>query len=410
MIQTLPCPPDYARLCAEGWDTVQEAFCHKPSHEWGLELESAKLAAKSVRDDLSGIVPLQVGPELMHMHATGAKGGFSYRLEGPDFLLMIGSPRREWTISVRYLSAGLWAHGLVALRERVFAALDGYTTRDTIDCVRVSRADWCFDFFSPDFSREFSPGLYGNVVAHSSVKSSERMVQSEHRCADCGSHNIVRAGDDHKQVSEEWMRAGHGETLTTGAKDSLQIQLYDKTKEITDVSGKEWLYEVWRRNLGSDPWPDGEKPRNVWRLELRWASDYLKQRNLRRPFEVTEALPALIAEAVVKRRLAVPNGDGNRSRWPMHPLWSEALRNSGADFMAPLGRRVTGARSALLGRARKQIAGSVISAVVLDAGGFDLALVDDLWTEVQSILAKDPRREKKVDAAMDRYSNVEVAR
>lgn len=387
MVEFSRCPPEYAQMCGEGWDTVQEALRLKPTHEFCNTLEAAKQSAILVRDDLSGIVPFQMGKEELFLHATGAKGGFRWRLAGPDFLLMIGSPKREWTISVRYLSAGLWAHGWEALRARVFSAFDAYTTCDEPgDAVRVSRADWCFDYYSPAFSSEFVPGIAGNVVAHGGVKTAER-----------GSY-------------ETYQRAGRGETLTIGSKDSLQVQLYDKTKEITDVSGKEWLYEVWKKSLGCNPWGD-DKPRDVWRLELRWAADYLKERNLRCPWQITASLPMLIAESVVKRRLTVPNPmDQNRSRWPLHPLWSEAFRKAGANRLVPLGRLVTGRRSALLHRARAQIAGSLRAAIVLDQGGFDVQSLEDLWTDVNTILASDPKHGKKVDAAMDRYSKVEFAK
>lgn len=403
-----PCPPAYAMLCAEGWDTVQEAISHKLAHGFDKLLGAAKAAAVDVRDDLSGTVPLQLGPEEFQMHATGAKGGFRYRLSNADYLLMIGSPEREWTISVRYLSAGLWAHGVDELRARVFRALEPYTEQRSLDCVRVSRADWAFDFWSPSLRAEFRPGMYGNIVAHGAVKSTEKMTDVL-RCRCCGSNDIERLVSKSKELNEEWQRAGQGETLTTGAKDALQLQLYDKTREITDVSGKEWLYDLWIARLGFDPWA-GEKPRDVFRLELRWASDYLKERNLRRPFEVTAALAPLIIESVVKRRLTVPTGDSNRSRWPLHPIWSEAMRIAGARYMVPIGRRVTGARAALVSRARSQIAGAIRSAVVLKNETFDMQMVDDLWTEVLSVLSADPEHEKKVDAALDRYSTVDAAR
>src|SRR5579871_4635492 len=139
-LRFMPCEASYAVLVAQGWDSVQEAMKLSPKQEFTDVLDKAKARAADVQDDLEGIVPVDLGSEQINCHATGSKGGFAHRLSNEDFIVMVGSPRREWTISVRYLSAGLWAHGLTALRERVFRLLAPHVFQDTLDCVRVSRA------------------------------------------------------------------------------------------------------------------------------------------------------------------------------------------------------------------------------------------------------------------------------
>ncbi len=381
-----PCPPEYAVVVAEGWDTVQEALALSPTLEFVDLLEMARKRAIEVQDDLEGVVPVELNGQPFRVHATGAKGGFRWRFENDDYVVMVGSPRRDWTISVRYLSAGLWEHGLLALREHCFRALAGYVTQTTLDCVRVSRADWAFDFYAPAFSAEFVPGTAGNVVCQGGVKIHE-----------VGAYETWSSG------------AGRGETLTIGSKATLQVQLYDKSKEITDVSGKEWMVAIWREALGRDPW-GFEPARDVYRLECRFASEFLKERNFRRPFEVVEALPLLLAEALVKRRLAVPDGDSNRSRWPMHPLWSEAYRRRGATYMAAIGRKVTGRRAALLEAAARQIAGAIRSATVLAENDYDPVSAKELVDDAMSRIERDPKHAKKVDRAFDRYTDVDDAR
>jgi hypothetical protein len=389
-------PDAYAHLAAQGWDTVQEALALKPSPLFIDILEVGQRQAREARDDLEGVSLIQLGDHTFKSHATGARGGFRWRIADDDVLLMIASPKREWTISARYLSAGLWEHGLSALRERIFRALRPYTSQASDDCVRVSRADWCFDFYSPTFSREFDPGIARNVVCHSSAKAEE-----------CGSYDL-------------WARNGRGETLTIGSKTGLQVQLYDKTKEITDASGKTWLYPVWRAGLGFDPWCDGgnadnagngNRPRDMWRLECRFSGEYLKDRNVRRPHELVEGRDRLISEALFSRRLTVPQaGDSNRRRWPLHPIFTMAWHARGAEDMLPLGRKVTGRRDALKDRAEKQIRGAIRSATILEFGSYDDLKAKALASRAALFVTADPQHDRKAAAAMDRYSDVEDAR
>jgi hypothetical protein len=393
-----PCPPDYARPLIQGLDSVQEALDLSPSDQFCALLKSSQEAAKALRTNDEGMVTISLGPETFNAHATGAKGGFRWRLDNDDFMLLIGSPLREWTISVRYLSAGLWEHGLEALRARAFEALRPYTKQLDHDCIRVSRADYCFDFYSPAFTKEFVPGLARALVCHSSTKAEER-----------GSYGI-------------WARGGHGETLTAGSKSAQQVQLYNKTLEIDEASGKTWLYALWVMALdGEWPWPT-ERPSDVWRLECRWMGKFLKERNIRRPHEFKASLPDLIAESLYTRRLGVPPvetcahcgsekiTDENRWRWPVHPIWSEAIRLRASESMVPVGRMVTGRRAALVDRAQAALAGSLHSLVVLKHKGFR---EDRVFPEFQKIYLRmrdDPNFLKKDALALARYRKVDDAR
>ncbi len=381
-----PLNPNYARLAATGWDTVQEALDLILSPAFVALLESAQEAAKAQSENQDGVAIIDLAGERLKVHASGARGGFRWRLECDDFLLLVGSPKREWTISVRYTSAGLWEHGVAALRKRVFNALRPYTVMRTPDCIRVTRADWCFDFYSPHFTKEFGPGLVTQTVCHSSTKSRER-----------GSYDVHG-------------RAGVGETLTVGSKAGLEVQVYDKVREITEQSGKTWLWALWAQNLGEAPWGNG-KARDVWRLEIRLSKAFLKERNVRRPHELEATREMLIAEALFTRRLAVASKtDLNHWRWPLHPLWSAAYRARGANEMLPLGRKVTGRRDSLSARLVKQIAGSLRSAVVLGHGDFDVEKAQALVVQARCAMMEDPKHIAKVSAAQDRYSDVEDAR
>ncbi len=199
-----------------------------------------------------------------------------------------------------------------------------------------------------------------------------------------------------------------GETLTIGKKTGVQLQLYNKTKEISDMSGKTWMYEVWVEAMDGE-WPWQDKPTDVWRLEVRFSGNFLKDRNIRRPSEVDEHLPALITEALLNRRLTVPSGDSNPRRWPLHPLWERALREFSADKVLPIGRQVTGRREALVANATGQIAGALRAATVLAFKDYSDTGRDDLVRKALARLENDSDHHKKIVAAQARYVTVDEA-
>lgn len=383
-----PCNGGYASLVASGFDSVQEAFALTPTPAFVKILEESQEAARELRDDLEATIEVEVGSEKFQAHATGAKGGFRWRLENDDFMILIGSPRRDWTISVRYLSAGIWEHGLQALQQRALEALHWHTEKlNGFDFIRTSRVDYCFDFYSPQFTKEFDPGLSKSVVVHSSAKAHE-----------AGSYNL-------------WARGGRGETLTIGSKALCQVQVYDKTLEIDEVSGKTWMHDLWRLGDRDKILPADAKLSDMWRLECRFAGEFLKQRNLRRPNEVLDAMPKLIGEALYKRRLCVPSAsDDNRWRWPVHPLWSEAIRCRADEMMLPIGKRVTGRRVALVQQAEAAIGGSIASALILQDGEYTDLEFHRFVERCRARVQADPNRARKEMAARMRYSLVDQAR
>lgn len=389
-----PCPPEVARFAVQGWDSVQEAIRDVPTPAFCDLLKATQEAARDAQDDLEGVVSFELMGYRFNAHATGARGGFKWRISNDDVMVMIGSREREWTITVRYLSAGLWEHGLEALRARTLDTLAPYVTRQTDDRIRVTRADWCFDFYAPAVLNSFTPDLVRGMVCHSSTKAQA-----------AGSTFAAVANDKYAA----WSRGPKVETLTIGSKSALQVQLYDKSLEIDEASGKTWLYEVWERALGDAPWRNA-RPSGICRLECRFAGEFLKMRNVRRPDELVAALPALIAEALFTRRLTIPQGIKHRERWPLHPIWSEAYRQTGAPAMLPIGYKVTGRRDELRKRALKQLAGSLRSLGVLDKGGYNSEQVLKLAHEAFDLIERDPEHTRKVYAAIDRYRDVDEAR
>lgn len=377
-------PEGYAQLVGHGFDSWQESAAVSLSQSLVERLEDAQAEARSVHaatgDDLG--VPLQLGQEVLHVRPFGAKGGVRWVLSGPDFMLLIRSPKLEYSVTMRYLAAGLWQYGVEALRARVLAALEAVKHGFEPGSVRVSRADFAFDFYSPAFTGEFTPGLAGNVVVHSSTKVREKLL--------AGSYS----------------RGGMGETLSIGSKAGLEVEVYDKTKEIREASGKDWMQTIWAECL------EGEVVENdVWRLEVRMGKEFLRERQVWLPQHVEDCLPELLAEALFMRRLTVPRrGDSNRARWPLHPLWTLAYLARGAGHMRPLGKQITMRRSQLERLIGKQLSGTLIAAGVLTHGSAEKLQIERIAEHAVSYALADSQRETKIERAKERYRFVTEAR
>ncbi len=370
----------YASLLAQGFDSYQEAINLKVPPAIIEQFEQWQEQAKALDTRAGQAVSVRLGDEDLQVWPCGSKGGVRWVLESDDFMLFWRAPEHDWCLSVRYLSAGIWEHGIRALRDRVRALLMAIgCVINKIDGERVSRADWAFDIYSPEFSEDMKPNLIAQVVCHSSVK-------------------VAQIGN-----------AERLETLTLGLNRSgLQIQIYDKTREITEASGKSWMIDLWIRN--------GWEPRygeiaNVWRLEIRMGGDWLKDRQTNTPEQLHTHLEKLIAEALLTHRLTQPDQcDSNRRRWPLHPLYAVAYRAISAKAMMPLGRYVSGVRSVLFDRLKRQVAGTLRSGLVLNNGTISEADAEKLASETVKLMLTDREGERKAEAARERYKFVEEAK
>jgi hypothetical protein len=81
------------------------------------------------------------------------------------------------------------------------------------------------------------------------------------------------------------------------------------------VSRKDWMQEVW----ASNGW-DGES--RVTRVEFRYKRVCLREMGVEEAYAFLDQLPALWAYSTKQwLRHTIPNGDPNRARWPISPLW-----------------------------------------------------------------------------------------
>jgi len=381
----------YATLLCDNFDWWQEALNVTLPHDLYERMAAAKAHAIELDDRRKATVKFSMGNEDFQMSATGSRGK-EYLLTNDDIRIEIGSPNIEWSFTWRATAAGLWEYGVHALRDRVYMMLRKALIaplRPDERWVSLSRVDYAFDLWSPSFTQEMTPDIVNTLVTPAAVKWRADVWGNSSRPAD----SEVKA-----------------QTITFGSKKGCQVQIYDKTAEIVEASGKEWMLEIWGEQGGY--WPV-DKPKDVWRLEVRMAGDWLKDRTEKDPEKFFEYQWQLIADALFNRRLTVSNSnDQNRWRWPLHPLYSlviDAIDNP-QEFV-PVGRKVTGRRDQLQNILVTNAAGTLRSALVLK-GHEDITeeLATELATEIVARMFADKSHNEKIEKAENRYELVEEAR
>lgn len=383
---------DYATFLCCNHDWYQEAL--NVAYPVGLfdRMEEAKQKAAELDDRGKATYPIEIGGETFQIQPSGAKGGKKYIMSNDDLHLTFSSPNKEWSMTWRATAAGLWEYGVHALRDRIYDMLDMAKVipfRPGERWVSLTRVDFAFDIYSPAFKHEMTPSIANNFICPNKVKWKYN-----------GYGNSSRPHQNDTQL----------QTITIGSRASCEVQIYNKTDEIIEASGKDWMFEIWGQQGGY--WPSDE-PEDVWRLEVRMTSDWLKERQVKDPDLYFMQEAELIADVLFNRRLTLPQAsDSNRHRWPLHPLYSLAIEEIGnpKEFL-PVGRKVTGRRQELVAQQEVIIAGSIRSIMVLDIGSnFTEEQIDDCLARLREIMLTDKKHDKKIERAEYRYSDVEEAR
>ena len=365
----------YFKFLWQGYDSVQECFNVRLNTDFVEQLEKKSAEAKEARHPVT--LPFHLGKIEFQVCDHAAKG-FRYLVQNDDFIFMISNPENEWSVSVRYLSAGLCEWEIDVLRASVRNILSYISQPVGDDWQRLSRVDVAADFYSKRFSECLRPSILDGLVVPSRCK--------------------VRQDE----MLSMYILEGRFDTLTIGTKNSLQLQIYDKAKEIRQASGKTYFYKLWGM----------EAKKDVYRFEIRFFSEFLRNRSILTFEQFEEYRNELISEAMNIRRLTVPNPqDRNRSRWAYHPLYTFVRRCFCCErFGVATGRYVTGKRSELSEKGIKRIAGDVLSLSVLrNRGIYDEHSVLVLMRLVLRTLEDDKKRPEKVERSRERYKFVDEA-
>lgn len=374
-----------AQILTHNWDYIQESFCLGVPELLQKKLDSWKKIAKEKYDNDVGYTVF-FGGEQMQINGSGVRGK-SWVLKNDDFIIMIGAGNKDWKVSVRYLAGGLWEYSLLSMKDRILKCLlsemhpQGITqevnSNDPQSWQRLSRADYAFDFYSPSFTAEMQNRQfnYNTLVMPARVKGD--IVFSSTRI----------------------------ETITIGLRaiKNLQIQIYDKSLELTAIKGKEWMFKIYEEE-GYHP-PDELKHKHIWRVEIRIGKEFLKNHGGATLQYLLENLQSFLITALKDRRLIIDNGEKNKARDAQnHYLWDAVEKeiNSAGNYMAR-GRFSSMRPEAKAEMLEKGIAGSLRSLQVLKTNDYHYSDSVILAQDCALTAEKDPENDKKIQKAKEKY-------
>jgi len=215
--------------------------------------------------------PLILGGVPFLLMPYGTRSGYPFLLTSEDFNLQCGEFNAP-SFFVGFPSQALWRESAHLLHDKFlkWAASVGLVPQRP---ERVSRVDFSFDYDLPVMDFEL-----GDFVS---------------RC----------------NKDSQYRENGKVQTYTIGRGDLL-LRVYDKVAEVEQQSNKVWFFLLW----GQD--------RNVWRIEWQVRKAILRQFSICTFADLQKIQGDLLRYLCEEHTtVRIPNGDENRSRWPVHPLW-----------------------------------------------------------------------------------------
>ncbi|MBF0355397.1 MAG: hypothetical protein HQL43_09200 [Alphaproteobacteria bacterium] len=294
-----------AKLIYSNFDGLDVSFQGALPRNILGHLEDTREAAKRNRGDYpllvgdadSGYLCLMVGE-------SGSRGGYAYRFDtgqdGATWFVANSEDPERWNIRASAHSLALALHGYQGVKAQMLNLLAQLgaigpkwdeARQLMLPMERISRIDFCCDFHVESLSPSAD-----DFVAHA------RHTRREHR----------------EQLDADVTAQGNRvQSIRVGEMPNRQVAIYNKTKEIV-VHGKSYWWDNW----GIDPKSfSGE----IWRVEPRAGKKELDFWNLK-SFADFEAKAGDVMLGILGAiRYTVPNGDTNRSRWPLHPIWQASI-------------------------------------------------------------------------------------
>lgn len=260
------------RCVLQGLDTLQIAYYLEARPGGGFPYESLLVTKERLRANRQRQgATVELNGWEFSLRPYGSSSGYPLVLENRDYTLEFGEFNNP-SFFVTFRSEALWRAGAEALHREFEAWAVGAGLR-FVQAESVSRVDFAFDYLLPsvDFNVE-------SVVSKSAKDSTHR-------------------------------QDGGLQTLTFGRGD-IVLRIYDKVAEIEQQSAKVWLFDLW-----------GVREK-VWRIEWQARKAILRRFGIRTLQDLFDSQGDVLRYLVTEHdSLRLPAGVGNRSRWPLHPLW-----------------------------------------------------------------------------------------
>jgi hypothetical protein len=255
-----------------GHDTVECAYYLRSLGECGIDFERLTALREELRQaKVREPAVVRLGNESFLLHPYGSASGYPLVMSNSEYQIQFGELNNP-SFFVKFLSAALWRDSALGLHARFleWAASVGLAP---VQAETLSRVDWSFDYYLPEI--DFDEDAFVSLSVKDAIHREARKAQ----------------------------------TFSFGTGDVV-LRVYDKVAEILQESGKTWFFKLWGRS---------EK---VWRIEFQARKAMLRRFGVRTFTDLAERQGDVLRYLAGEHdSLRLPNGDGNRSRWPLHPLW-----------------------------------------------------------------------------------------
>jgi hypothetical protein len=275
-------PGGTVKIVRQGIDSLYLSYPGKISLEIDLKLKTLKELAQSEIPLDQALAFYEIGA---HQYEVMGKGSqyYPYVLRDKAHYLKVSSfkskqmPLAYIQIDSQWL-AGKGINPAVTELDDIVAELG-----QVEDVAQISRADLYVDFVADCDIEAFQPGQFVSRAKRISTHTMERVFTG---------YSIGLGGD-------------------------ISARLYDKTREIADVSHKDYLFPLWQ----AQGWEQGE---TVYRLEFQLERTTLKSHDIMTVPELMRSLGQLWRYATLNwLKLTIPSQtDTTKSRWPLHSLWA----------------------------------------------------------------------------------------
>lgn len=262
------------RLLLSGLDTVECAYYLREGLGCGFDFAGLANQREAMRaSKRREPVVVSIGGKDFLLGRGGTASGYPLVLNNPEQTIQCGEFNNP-SFFVTYRSDALWHKGAKTLHDEFKAWAHGlrfnYGRGEGL-----SRVDFAFDFHLPMI--DFDEDCFVTMASKDAQHRKDRVVQT--------------------------FRFGEGDVV---------LRVYDKSAEIAEASGKTWFHELW-----------GGIKEDVWRVEFQVRKEVLKRFGIRTFQDLFDGYGDVLRYLVQEHTtLRVRQDDSNRSRWPLHPLWS----------------------------------------------------------------------------------------